>query len=190
LLARIYLPRNLTAKAWAGVANCYSDEFFFLDPDPDILQKCKDAIDKAFEIDRNLPEAHLAMGNYYYGLRKFDKALRYYNTAVRLQPKNSFALFWTALLYRRTREWKKAISLMQEAIKIDPSRSDIYAEIANACSIIRDYPRSEIYSGKAISLQPDNNDFPSVYSYMIIKWKGDINAANKVIENYQRGFSK
>ena len=55
------------ALAFTGIAKCFLDQYLnYQDHSEDILHKSKLAIDKAFEIDPDLPDAHLALGIYYY----------------------------------------------------------------------------------------------------------------------------
>ncbi len=49
------------------LAQCYLQlHWFYYDISADRLIKSKQAIDAAFRIDPDLPEAHLAIGTYYY----------------------------------------------------------------------------------------------------------------------------
>ena len=65
------------AKAYVRLSNCYLQlNWFYYDKSIDRLTKSKEAIDAAFKIDAELPDAYLALGNYYYlGLLDYTKAL-------------------------------------------------------------------------------------------------------------------
>jgi len=64
------------ALAFTGIAQCLLDQYWlYKDHSEDLLAKSKQAIDKAFEIDPDLPDAHLALGIYYfYGYLKYPEA--------------------------------------------------------------------------------------------------------------------
>ena len=73
------------------------------------IRKSKQAIDKAFEIDPDLPDAHLALGLYYYrGYLKYPEALKQFELVLKVQPKNSEAIYWSALfiVVQETGRWQ------------------------------------------------------------------------------------
>ena len=78
------------AFAYTGIARCLLDQYwYYKDHSEDILRKSKQAIDKAFEIDPDLPDAHLALGIYYYhGYLKYTEALKQFELVLKDQPKN------------------------------------------------------------------------------------------------------
>ncbi len=54
------------------------------------LEEVKSNIDRALAIAPDLPDAHLALGIFYYwGRRDYDSALRELDRAIELQPNNS-----------------------------------------------------------------------------------------------------
>ena len=86
------------ALAFTGIAKCLLDQYwYYKDHSEDILRKSKQAIDKAFEIDPDLPDAHLALGiYYYYGYLKYPEALKQFELVLKDQPKNPDVIYWSA----------------------------------------------------------------------------------------------
>ena len=114
------------ALAYTGKAKCLLDQYLnYQDHSEDILHKSKEAIDKAFEIDPDLPDAHLALGiYYYYGYLNYPEALKEFERVLKYQPKNPDAIYWSACVHRRAGNWGMAKSDYEKAIEVNPGRWD------------------------------------------------------------------
>ncbi len=65
------------AIAYAELAKTHAWTYAWYDHTPERLAMAKAAVDRAFELQPDLPEAHHALGNYYYfGFYDYDKALK------------------------------------------------------------------------------------------------------------------
>ena len=64
----------------------------FLSPlAPAELEEVKSLIDRALAQAPNSPEAHFALGLFFYGRRQYDMALAEFNRTLELQPNNALA---------------------------------------------------------------------------------------------------
>ena len=91
---------------------------------PAQLDEVKSNIDRALAIAPDLPEAHLAMGHFYYwGRRDFDSALRELDRVIELQPSNSDSWTFRAAIYRRRGEWRRSLSEYERALELNPRES-------------------------------------------------------------------
>jgi TolB-like protein len=173
------------ALAYTGIAICLLDQFwYYKDHSENILVKSKQAIDKAFEIDPELPDAHLALGLYYYhGYLKYPDALKQFELVLKYQPKNPEVIFWSAAVHRRAGNWEMAKSEYEKAVELNPGRSDIAEDVGETFDLLRDYSKAEEFYNMSIMLQPD-----WVYTYrrlsrMYLRWEGDMTKAKKILEN-------
>jgi TolB-like protein len=120
---------------------------------PAELEEVKSLIDRALALAPNSPEAHLALGLFFYwGHRQYEMALAEFNRALELQPSNALARYYCALVYRRRGEWERSLTDSERAEKLDPRDADIPAEIGNtylALRLWKDAERAE--SGRAMS---------------------------------------
>src|ERR1035437_435249 len=109
------------ALAYTGIAICLLDQFwYYKDHSENILVKSKQEIDKAFEIDPELPDAHLALGLYYYhGYLKYPEALKQFELVLKYQPKNPEVIFWSAAVHRRAGKWEMAKSEFEKAVELN-----------------------------------------------------------------------
>jgi len=176
------------ALAYSGIAKCLLDQYFYYkDHSKESLRKSKEAIDKAFEIDPDLPDAHLALGIYYYrGYLKYPDALRQFELILKDDPKNSDAIYWTAAIHRRTGDWEMAKTEFEKAIELDPGRSDMAEDAGETFDLLRDYPKAEEFYNMSIRLQPEWIFTYSFLSRMFLRSDGDTRKAREVLGNAAR----
>jgi TolB-like protein/Flp pilus assembly protein TadD len=176
------------ALAYTGVAKCLLDQYFYYkDHSENLLRKSKQAIDKAFEIDPDFPDAHLALGIYYYrGYLKYPEALKQFELVLKYEPKNPDAVFWSACVHRRAGNWEKAKSEFEKAVEINPGRSDMAEDAGETFDLLRDYSKAEEFYNMSIMLKPDWI-FPYPFlSRMFLRWKGDTKKAREILGDAAR----
>jgi TolB-like protein len=161
------------ALAFTGIAKCLLDQYWnYQDHSEDILHKSKEAIDKAFEIEPGLSDAHLALGVYYYhGYLEYPEALKEFELVLKYQPKNPEVTYWCAAVHRRAGNWGMAKSEFEKAVELNPGRSDIAGDAGETFDLLRDYSKAEEFYNMSIMLQPD-----WVYTYrrlseMYLSWE-------------------
>jgi TolB-like protein/Flp pilus assembly protein TadD len=173
------------ALAFTGIAKCLLDQYWlYKDHSEDILHKSKQEIDKAFEIDPDLPEAHLALGLYYYlGYLKHPEALKQFELVLKYQPKNPEVIYYSAAVHRRAGNWEKAKSEFKKAFELNPGRADMAEDAGEIFDLLRDYSKAEEYYNMSIMLQPD---WVAAYPYlsrMYLRWEGDTSKAREILGN-------
>ena len=173
------------ALAYTGIALCLLDQYWsYRDHSENVLAKSKKAIDKAFEIDPNLSEVHIALGvYYYYGSLNYAEALEQFELALKAQPKNSEVIWWSAAVNRRLGNWEIAKSGFAKASELDPRSPYLAEEVAETYELLRDYPKSEEYYNISIMLYPDFTFSYSHFSRMLLSWKGDTKKAREILGN-------
>jgi serine/threonine-protein kinase len=97
------------AQAAAGLARTRLLRHWDVSPlAPRELEEVKSIIDRALALAPNSPEAHFALGLFfYYGHRQYEMALAEFNRTLELQPNNAKARQWCAYVYRRRGEWER-----------------------------------------------------------------------------------
>jgi TolB-like protein/Tfp pilus assembly protein PilF len=172
------------AKAYIRLSNCYLQlNWFYYDKSTDRLTKSKEAIDTAFKIDPELPDAYLALGNYYYlGFLDYTKALEKLGIAEEKLMNNPECIFLKANIYRRAGEWSLAKENYLKAYKLDPGSPQIIHSFAVTLSLLGEYQEAETYFNKAISINPMFTEAIWQKSFMYQKWKGNTIESRATIE--------
>src|SRR5437667_1419850 len=108
------------------------------------LAEVKPNIDRALAIAPALPDAHLALGMFYYwGHRDYDPALRELDRVVELQPNNANARILYEAIYRRRGEWQRALAEFNRAAELNLRDSGTAAEIGISYNVLRRWNDAE-----------------------------------------------
>jgi TolB-like protein/cytochrome c-type biogenesis protein CcmH/NrfG len=158
--------------------------FFFQNRSKDLKIRCKQIIDKAIGIDPNLPEVHIALGDYYYEcLMDYDKALEQYKIVLKGQPKNAEAIYSSACVYRRAGNLQMAKSLYEKAFELTPRYAYSALDLAETYDLLRDYSKARFYYNTAVMLQPDWFDPYNALANLSLKLEGDTKKAQEILDN-------
>jgi serine/threonine protein kinase/Flp pilus assembly protein TadD len=172
------------AIAYASLSVEHSFMYWaYYDRTDERLNKAKEAVDKALELNPELPEAHRALGiYYYYSSRDYDRALQQFAIAQKGQPNNSDLLAAIGYVQRRQGKFEQAVTNLKKAFELDPNSSDKADEAAFTCGLMRKYAEAEFYSDQAISLAPYR---PGAYSrkyWLYLISEGDIKKARRALQ--------
>ena len=156
--------------------------WFYYDHSPGRLARAKRAADAAVRFGPDLAEARVALGYYYYwGHLDYDRALREFEAARRLQPSNSDVLGAIGYVERRRGHWDAAVARFREAIEVDPVSQQRAFDLGDTYLTLRKYPEAERQLDRTIQLAPD---WAKPYGYkamLYLMWKGDRQRARAVI---------
>ena len=91
--------------------------WLYYDRSEECLAMAKQAVDKAFQLNPNLPETHLALGHYYYqGHLDYDRALEQFAIARKSQPNNSELLSFIGFVQRRQGKFEQAVANLKKGL--------------------------------------------------------------------------
>jgi serine/threonine protein kinase/Flp pilus assembly protein TadD len=171
------------ATVWALVSESHSSLYWFhYDHTSDRLEKAKNAIDKALELNPNLPEAYRSMGYYYYwGELAYEKALEQFAIAQELKPNDTHIYLGIGAVYRRMGNMELAAEYMDKAFELNP-RSDEYAfNAAETYLLLRNFKRTTYFYEIGITLSPDIARGYDGKARSLMNLKGDAQGAKAVI---------
>jgi TolB-like protein/Tfp pilus assembly protein PilF len=147
------------------------------------LAKVKSNIDRSLAIAPGLPDAHLALGLFYYwGHRDYDPALRELDRAIELQPSSSDSWNIRASIHRRRGEWQRALAEFGRAAELNPRDSGTPAEIGNTYTTLRRWSDAEHELTRALALDPHNALAAYFLARNYISSTGDIRRARQAFE--------
>ena len=146
---------SVFAEAYARRAIAISWGIFIKQFDTTYIQKCRKDINKALEIDKDLTDAQIALGFYYFYCDiDYQKALVHFNRAADKDPENYQPLFYMAMVYRRMGDWGKSQSLISRVIKQNPQVALFLTNIGLSYTYLHKYDSALIYHQKAIDVMP------------------------------------
>jgi serine/threonine protein kinase/tetratricopeptide (TPR) repeat protein len=172
------------ALAYAQLSKAHASIYwFYYDRTEERLIKAKEAVDKALELKPDLPEAHLALGEYYYrGHLEYDHALNEFAIAQKSQPNNSDLFALIGWVKRRQGRFEEALANLKKASELDPRSNINVCNLAQTYYLMRNYPDGERCFDKVISITPD---WPRPYAekaWLYLSWEGNVEKARESLE--------
>jgi TolB-like protein/predicted Zn-dependent protease len=148
------------------------------------LATTKAYADRALALVPNLPEAHLALGYYYYyGFRQYVAATIEFKRALALAPNNVDALAGLAYVARRSGQVARALTYLQQAVAISPRDPAFVGPYGETFMMIRRYRQADTQLRRALILSPDsagaNDDMLTTQLFGF----GDVDAARKAVKS-------
>jgi len=172
------------ALAYARLSQMHARMYwFYYDRSVERIQRTKTAVDKAFALDPTLPEAHLALGAYYFLVRlEYDRALRELDTAAAMRPNDSDIFLTRAAVRNRQGNLVEGLANYRKAMELDPGSTIIANNYAQTYDRLRSFPQAEAIYDRTITLSPD-----WAFSYfckagMYLRWQGSTAKARAVLE--------
>ncbi|UCF04105.1 MAG: tetratricopeptide repeat protein, partial [bacterium] len=175
---------SIFALAHARLATVHSELYFWgYDRTDGRLAKCKAAADRALMLQPDLPEAHMALGSYYYScFFDYDRALKEYAIAAKSMPNSPELLEAIAYIWRRQGLFDEAIGYLEMAATLDPANFWFFLQIGLTHSIMRNYAEAERYLDRSLELNPEQGAAYYIKSLSSLLWTGDVDRAKAVLE--------
>src|SRR5881409_3624275 len=174
------------AEAAAALARGRLARHWFVSPlEPAELEEVKSLIDRALALAPNSPQAHLALGLFFYwGHRQYQMALTEFNRTLELQPNSALARTYCAWVYRRRGEWERSLAEFQRAQELDPRDAQIPQNIGATYLTLRQWKDAERAELRALAIDPHNGW--SALSLLIchLNATGDVGAARRALDGF------
>ncbi|MDH5705738.1 MAG: protein kinase [Candidatus Aminicenantes bacterium] len=148
------LDPNFTL-AFISLANIHSYMYFSgMDHTEERLARSKDAVDRALELDPDLPEAQEALAFYYYrGFLDYEQATEILESIRRARP--NYKLVLLGYIQMRQGEWEKSLATLEREFRLDPRSSDLAHQIGLSYMCLRRYREAEEWFDRATMIEPD-----------------------------------
>jgi non-specific serine/threonine protein kinase len=172
------------ALAYAQLSMVHSRMYWHVfDRSKERLALAKQAVDKAFQLNPGLPEAHMALGFYYYWDHlDYDHALEQFAIARKSQPNNTSLLSGIGWVQRRQGKFEQALANLKRACELDPLSHGLSETVGQTFMLLRKYPEAKRYYDRAILLR---FDVPHAYlrkAQSHLLWEGRTEKARAVLE--------
>ncbi len=174
------------AEAAAELARSRLSRHWFVSPlAPAELEEVKSLIDRALTLAPSSPEAHFALGLYFYwGHRQYERALAEFNRTLELQPNNADARAFCAWVYRRRGEWKRSLADSQRAEELDPRDASIPTNIGATCFALRLWKDAERAELRALAMDPHNTQAATFLVLIRLTMTGDVGSARRALDDF------
>ena len=172
------------ALAYTRLARAH-DKMYWLyhDRSEERLEMEKQALDKAFQLNPNLPEVYIALGWYHYhGYLDYDRALEQFAIARKSQPNNSKVLEGIGYVQRRQGKFEQALANIKRASELDPLSSVLSISLIGTYVHLRKYPEAERYCERIILLRPDWDEGYARKAQLYLLWEGKTEKARAVLQ--------
>jgi len=114
------------------------------------------AVQRALELQPELPEAHLAMAWFHYqGHLDYASALRELEIAEQGLPGDADLMFARSVIYTRMGRLDEALPSWEHAVKLDPRNPNLLQQYAFVLTQLRDYSMAEHYLDRVVEIAPD-----------------------------------
>jgi serine/threonine protein kinase/tetratricopeptide (TPR) repeat protein len=172
------------AVAYAALSKAHSNMYHFrYDFTTERLEKAKASAERALELRDNLPEAHLALADYYYsGYRDYDRALEHFEIASERLANEPDLLSGPFFVFRRQGRWDDALKRLDEWRQADPQSYTLALESSVTFSHLREFEKAEREMRRAIALSPDLPDAFRWGAWNYILWDGTTERARQLLE--------
>src|SRR5213596_3410386 len=174
------------AEAAAELARNRLSRHWFVSPlAPAELEEVKSLIDRALALAPNSPEAHFALGLFFYwGHRQYENALAEFNRTLELQPNNADARAYCAWVYRRRGEWERSLADSQRAEELDPRDARIPTNIGVTCYALRLWKDAERAELRALAIDPYNAQAAMFLVGTRLTTTGDVDSARRALDDF------
>ncbi len=154
--------------------------FFGIDRTDERLSRSQKAVERALEIQPDLPDAHMALAFYYYwGLLDYDRAQEIFISVQKAFPNLSPELL--GFIQRRQGKWEQSLEMMEKAFRLNPRYSHLAYEIGLSYLAMRRYEQAEEWFDRALSINPNLLNPQIAKAAICVLSKGDTKEARAIL---------
>jgi TolB-like protein/Tfp pilus assembly protein PilF len=154
-----------------------------LERTPERREKARTLAERAVQLQPDLPDAHLALGFwYYYGDNNYEAALREFEIARRGLPNESEVYLAIGAIQRRQGKWAESTANLEKAVNLNPKDTWPLQQLTFNYWMLRDFDKANKTIDRALALDPTALGPLEVKSRLAISEKGDFSVAEKALE--------
>jgi tetratricopeptide (TPR) repeat protein len=171
------------AGAFAGLAWVHDWMYHSFDPTPARKEKARAAAEAAIRLQPDLPEAHLALGFYYYYCeRNYQRALDEFEIAKRNLPNSAEVYLAIGAIERRQGKWAQSTANLEKAASLSPKDAWVLINLADNYWANRNFETADEIFDRAIAAAPNSFGVRKHKAELAIAWKGDLSLMEKELE--------
>ena len=176
------------AGAFAALARAHEWSYRDFDRTPARKEKARVAAETALRLQPNLPEAHLAMGFYYYYCeRDYQGALREFAIAKLSLPNSPEVYMAVGAIERRQGKWKESTANLERAASLSPKDAWVLQNLADNYYANKNFETAEKIFDRAIEAAPQSLGPREQKANLAVAWKGDLSVMEKELTQLPAG---
>ena len=173
---------------FAMAAACYSQLEAWIyrnfDKTPARMEKGRALVQRALELQPDLPEAHLALGYwYYYGDSDFDNALKQFEIARGGLPNDAGAYLAIGAIQRRQGKWDESNASLEKAVSLNPKDTWSMQNLGINYEMQRNFKAANEIFDRALAIDPGAFGVRELKAKAAIEDKGDFSLAESYLEH-------
>lgn len=155
-----------------GSRDCYRRDL--ADRRIDRTEQIRQEASNALRLDRQLADAHFAMGLYWEQRQMPDSSLAEFNLARKGLNKRGELHAAIGRTYRAKGQWELAIRELERSIQLDPRDATSIADLATTLSRLRRYDESIHNWNRYLTLVPDAYQGTLIKGNAYLRWRGTV----------------
>jgi TolB-like protein/Flp pilus assembly protein TadD len=176
------------AEAFAGLASVEDWIYHTFDPTPARKEKARVAAEEAIRLQPDLPEAHLALGFYYYYCdRDYQNALKEFAIAKLSLPNSAEVYMAIGAIERRQGKWAQSTANLEKAASLSPKDSFILVNLADNYLANKNFETADKIFDRAIEAAPNALNARAEKAMLAVDWKGDLSMMEKMLAQLPPG---
>jgi len=140
-------------------------------------ERSRPFVEKALEIDPELPEAYVTLGRFKREFGDFDEAIEMFQKALELDPGNRWASANLGLVLRFTGRFEEALAIFTLDVAMDPLDAVSRIRLGTAQWFMENHEEAERQYKKAVELAPANEEIYDSWSGMLAMGMGRFDLA-------------
>jgi TolB-like protein/Flp pilus assembly protein TadD len=176
------------ALAHARLASIRAAIFHYYEPLDSWKTNARAEAETALELQQNLAEAHLALGQCIYWIdQDYDRALAEFDVAARLSPNNSEVGGLIAAIKRRQGRWQESLQAYEKINKLDPQNPNIVRNLLFTNTAMRRWPEAAKTAERMRAMAPASLVAKMQSGYVDFWWKGDTHLLKSLLNEIPAG---
>jgi eukaryotic-like serine/threonine-protein kinase len=173
------------ALAWAQLSRAHTYIYWIGTPTSADAEKALAAAERALALAPDLPEGHLALGDYYNLIkREWQRALDVYSRGRKLAPNNAELLKGQGLVARSQGRWEESQAALTQAQSLDPRSIGTARRLTYNLMRLRRYPEALEQADRALALDRTAPDLHETKAMLFLE-QGDLPGARRVLDAAQ-----
>jgi len=162
------------ALAHARLASTRAQIFHFYEPLDSWKTKARSEAELALQLQPNLAEAHLALGQCDYWLdQEYERALAEFGAAATLAPSDGEVGQLIASIKRRQGKWEESLETFVKSQKLDPQNPNIVRNLVFTNTALRRWAEASRWSAQMRTMAPASLVAKIQSGYVEFWWKGN-----------------